>query len=162
MFLGVIAMPVIGRHPLLGSLPPPLASLAELACDLRWSWNHATDSLWEALEPTIWQRTRNPVVVLQNARHQRLETLANDPTFINQLAAADAARHDYLTRSSWFEQEHAGTLPIRIAYFSMEYGITDALPLYSGGLGALAGDHLKTASDLGIPLVAVGLFYRQG
>jgi glycogen phosphorylase len=155
-------MPVIGPHPLLGSLPTALVALADLACDLRWSWNHATDPLWEELEPTIWQRTRNPVVVLQNARHDRLEALANDPAFVASVAAANAARQDYLTRPSWFDTTHGGNSTIRIAYFSMEYGITDALPLYSGGLGALAGDHLKTASDLGIPIVAIGLFYRQG
>jgi starch phosphorylase len=155
-------MPVIGPHPLLGFLTPPLDALAELACDLRWSWNHATDALWDALEPTVWQRTRNPVLVLQNASRRRLEVLARDPAFVERVAQAAAARREYLARPSWFERQYPDHRAILIAYFSMEYGITDALPLYSGGLGALAGDHLKAASDLGVPLVAVGLFFRQG
>ncbi len=155
-------MAVVGTHPLLGSLPAPLAALAELACDLRWSWNHATDSLWQALEPTVWERTRNPVLVLQNVPRNALDKLANDQAFTNQLAAADAARLEYLSRPSWFALKHPESSRVRIAYFSMEYGITDALPLYSGGLGVLAGDHLKTASDLGMPLVALGLFFHEG
>ncbi len=155
-------MPVVGPHPLLGFLEPPLAALADLACDLRWSWNHATDALWDALEPTVWRRTRNPVLVLRNASRGHLEALASNPAFVDQLRTAVAARLEYMTRPAWFDQEYGGGSPFRVAYFSMEYGITDALPLYSGGLGALAGDHLKAASDLGVPLVAVGLLFRQG
>jgi len=121
-------------------LPQAIGTLADLACDLRWSWSHATDSLWSAIEATIWERTRNPVLVLQNASRGHLERLAAEPAFVDQVLTADAARRQYLTRRSWFEQAHADSPLKRVAYFSMEYGITDALPLYSGGLGALAGD----------------------
>ena len=155
-------MATVGRHPMLAFLPEPLAPLAELACDLRWSWNHATDALWEAVEPTIWSRTRNPILVLQNAPHDRLDQLAGDATFMQELAQAQTRAQEYVTRPTWFDERHGQPSGPTIAYFSMEYGITDALPLYSGGLGVLAGDHLKTASDLGIPIVAVGLFYAEG
>jgi starch phosphorylase len=155
-------MPSIGPHPMLGFLPGPLKALADLACDLHWSWSHATDALWAEIEPRAWQRTRNPVLVLQNAPRERLARLARDAAFVDRVAAAEAARHAYLTRRSWFEQQYPANPLGRVAYFSMEFGITDALPMYSGGLGALAGDHLKTASDLGIPLVAVGLFFHEG
>jgi starch phosphorylase len=143
-------------------LPSALAPLAELACDLRWSWNHATDTLWEGVDAVVWNRTRNPVLVLQNASQRHLQSLSADPAFVQQVIAAEAARFDYQTRPTWFERLHPGTRQLRVAYFSMEFGITDALPLYSGGLGVLAGDHLKTASDLGVPLVAIGLFYAEG
>jgi starch phosphorylase len=143
-------------------LPPALEPLADLACDLRWSWNHSTDVLWQSIDAAVWSRTHNPVLVLRNASRDRIAELAADPQFTQQLAAAEADRQDYLTRPAWFEQQHADGRAPRIAYFSMEYGITDALPLYSGGLGVLAGDHLKTASALGVPLVAVGLLYGQG
>jgi starch phosphorylase len=155
-------MPRTGAHPMLTFLPPALAPLADLACDLRWSWNHSTDVLWQSIDAAVWGRTRNPVLVLRNASRDRIAQLAADPQFMQQLAAAQADRQDYLTRPAWFEQRHPNGRAPQIAYFSMEYGITDALPLYSGGLGVLAGDHLKTASDLGVPLVAVGLLYGQG
>ena len=156
------AMPSIGPHPQLGFLPPAIGALADLACDLHWSWSHATDSLWTAIEPAIWERTQNPVLVLQNASRGHLARLAGDAAFVEQVRAADASRRDYVERVSWFDGAHADGPLQRVAYFSMEYGISDALPLYSGGLGVLAGDHLKTASDLGVPLVAVGLFFREG
>jgi starch phosphorylase len=144
------------------NLPAALAPLARLAVNLRWTWNHATDALWERLAPEIWRQTGNPVLAIQNATRSRLEELAADPGFVSSVATLDHALSDYLARPSWFHQARLVEQPLRIAYFSMEYGLTEALPLYSGGLGVLAGDHLKTASDLGVPLVAIGLFYRSG
>jgi starch phosphorylase len=144
------------------NLPAALEPLARLSLNLRWVWNHGTDRLWEALAPDVWLQTRNPVLVIQNTPRSRFEELARTPEFVERLRALDRSHAEYLARPSWFQEHHALERPFSIAYFSMEYGITDALPLYSGGLGVLAGDYLKTASDLGVPLTAVGLFYREG
>jgi len=147
----------------LGSrLPAPLAPVARLAFNLRWVWNHATDRVWEALNPEVWHQTRNPVLVIQNTPRARLGELAHDRAFIERLQQLERAEAEYRQRGSWFQQTCQLDPPPAIAYFSMEYGLTDALPLYSGGLGVLAGDHLKTASDLGVPLVGIGLYYREG
>ena len=140
----------------------PLQSIVRLAMNLRWVWNHATDQVWEALAPDVWHQTHNPVLVIQNTPRSRLEELGRNLEFVEKVNQLDHSLSDYLARPSWFQQTQSLERPLRIAYFSMEYGITEALPLYSGGLGVLAGDHLKTASDLGVPLTAVGLFYRQG
>ncbi len=144
-------------------LPEPLQPVARLALNLRWVWNHATDRLWEAFSPEVWQQTANPVLVLQNTPRSRLGELAQDAEFVARVRTLDRSLAEYLGRPSWFQRTAADAeRPLHVAYFSMEYGLTDALPLYSGGLGVLAGDHLKTASDLGIPLTGIGLFYRQG
>ncbi len=155
-------MPSEGLEFLRQKLPPPLQPVGRLALNLRWVWNHATDRLWEALAPEIWHQTHNPVLVIQNTPRSRIEELAHNAEFVARVQQLDRSLSDYLARPSWFQETQATERPLQIAYFSMEYGLTEALPLYSGGLGVLAGDHLKTASDLGIPLTAVGLFYRQG
>ena len=148
---------------LASTLPAPLQPIARLALNLRWVWNHATDRVWEALSPEVWQQTANPVLVLQNTPRSRLEELAQSEEFVERVRSLDRSLAEYCGRPSWFQRAAADAeRPLHVAYFSMEYGLTDALPLYSGGLGVLAGDHLKTASDLGIPLTAIGLFYRQG
>ena len=149
-------------HFIEGMLPEGLRPLLDLALDLHWTWNHASDALWRSLDAAVWERTRNPIFVLQTVGRDRLTSLASDPAFRDELARLDAARREYHSRPTWFERTQQAPPGLTVAYFSMEYGITDALPLYSGGLGVLAGDHLKTASDLGVPLVAVGLFYREG
>ena len=149
-------------HLLEGMLPDGLRPLLDLALDLHWTWNHAADALWRSLDAEVWEQTRNPVLVLQNAGRHRLAALPGDPAFCAELARLDAARRGYLARATWFDGRQDAPAGLTVAYFSMEYGISDALPLYSGGLGVLAGDHLKTASDLGVPLVAVGLFYHEG
>jgi starch phosphorylase len=143
-------------------LPPPLAPLAKLAYNLRWVWNHAADRIWEALNAEVWHRTGNPILVLQNTPRSRFDELARDAEFVERVRRFDRGETEYLSRSGWFQGAYSLERPPLIAYLSMEYGLMDALPLYSGGLGVLAGDHLKTASDLGVPLVAVGLFYREG
>ncbi len=143
-------------------LPPPLAILHELAADLQWSWNHSGDALWHRLNPAVWESTGNPVSVLQFTSDQHLQQLAKDPDFLTHLAQLVAARRRYLDEPGWYQQ-HYTNVPLKgIAYFSMEFGVCDALPLYAGGLGILAGDYLKTASDLGVPLVGVGLLYQEG
>lgn len=147
----------------LPSVPEPLTELIPLALDLRWSWSHVSDVLWETLDPELWQRTANPWLILQSLSPARLEALAQDQAFCRKLAELAAERRAYLEKPTWFE-EVKGEAPLGpiIAYFSMEYGLTEALPLYSGGLGMLAGDFLKTCSDLGIPAIGVGLLYQEG
>ena len=148
-------------HPFLRQLPDELSALAELALNLHWTWNHATDRLWETLAPEIWRRTGNPWLILQSMSQSRLEQLALDAGFRAELGRLMQVRRENLGGRSWFADAHDGH-DLQVAYFSMEYGLTEALPLYAGGLGILAGDHLKTASDLGVPLVAVGLLYQEG
>jgi starch phosphorylase len=143
-------------------LPPELAGLEELALDLRWTWSHAADRLWQTLAPTVWERTENPWLILQSLSDRRVAELAADGQFRDQLARILAARKEYLDGPTWFSEQYPESPISGIAYFSMEYGLGEALPLYSGGLGVLAGDHLKTASDLGLPLTAVGLLYQEG
>ncbi len=143
-------------------VPEPLRELIPLALDLRWSWSHVSDTLWESLDPELWQRTANPWLILQSLSPAKLKKLAQDPAFCQQVKELAAERQAYLAKPTWF-QEVEGQAPLNcIAYFSMEYGLTEALPLYSGGLGMLAGDFLKTCSDLGIPAVGVGLLYQEG
>lgn len=143
-------------------LPKTLSILRNLAADLRWSWNHASDVLWHQINPEVWKHTQNPVLVLQLTSDQRLNQLAEDSDFINQLNQLVDARRRYLEEPAWYQQHYPDSPLKCIAYFSMEFGICDPLPLYAGGLGMLAGDYLKTASDMGVPLVAVGLLYQEG
>ncbi len=147
---------------LLPQMPESLSGLTELALDLRWAWSHAADSLWAEIAPELWEQTRNPWLILQNISSQTLQELAQNPAFIEKLKAFSAQHQEQLTQSSWFEQNYAQTSFRQVAYFSMEFGLSEALPIYSGGLGILAGDCLKTASDLGIPLLGIGLLWQQG
>ena len=146
---------------LLPPIPESLEGLAELALDLRWSWSHAADELWERVDPELWALTRNPWLILQTVAAARLANLAGDPSFRNLVARHLQAHREALKGPTWFRQSHGDALGT-VAYFSMEFGLSEALPLYSGGLGILAGDFLKTASDLGVPVVGVGLLYQQG
>jgi starch phosphorylase len=143
-------------------LPEALRAIEALAFNLHWVWNHGTDFVWNTLDADTWSKTHNPIEVLCNTPRSRLEKLAFDGEFLWRLQYLVRQEQVYLTRPSWYQQTHGSEAPPLTAYFSMEYGITDALPLYSGGLGVLAGDYLKTASDLGVPLVAIGIFYREG
>ncbi|HEY3776785.1 MAG TPA: alpha-glucan family phosphorylase [Rhizomicrobium sp.] len=146
----------------LPDLPEQLSALRTLALDLRWTWNHEADVLWEQVDRELWARTRNPWIVLQNAAPGLLQRLATDGAFRDQLAEFTATRDAYYRRRGWFANVgHADRLR-KIAYFSMEFGLGAAMPLYAGGLGVLAGDFLKTASDLGIPAIGVGLLYQEG
>ena len=148
-------------HPFLRELAEGIEGLAQLSLDLRWTWSHAADRLWQEIAPAVWMRTKNPWFVLLSVSQQRLEQLAQDQDFRAELERLTQARQDYLKGTTWCGETYRDNRYL-IAYFSMEYGLAEALPLYSGGLGVLAGDHLKTASDLGVPLVAVGLLYQEG
>ncbi len=146
-------------------LPEPLAALDRLAANLRWSWDRPTRELFAAIDPRSWDEGgHDPRRVLAEVSTGRLDELAADPAFLERLGAADAALASYLDLPRWFQQEPDGGALADgvVAYFSPEFGIAEAVPQYSGGLGVLAGDHLKAASDLGVPLVAIGLFYRHG
>jgi starch phosphorylase len=145
----------------LPSMPEGLEGLIDLALDLRWSWNHAADKLWREIAPELWDRTGNPWLILQTVAAGRLQTLAADAGFRKMVDASIAEHREALESPVWFQEAYSKER-FSIAYFSMEYGLGEALPIYSGGLGILAGDYLKTASDLGVPVTGIGLLYQQG
>ncbi|MEU2179217.1 alpha-glucan family phosphorylase [Nocardia sp. NPDC019219] len=156
-------MKALRRFTVRAHLPERLAALGELATNLRWSWHPPTQDLFAALDPRRWQEMgHDPVRMLGEVPAARLDELAADPDYVARVDAAAADLREYLVAPGWF-QRRAGEEGVRgIAYFSMEFGVTEVLPNYSGGLGILAGDHLKAASDLGLPLIGVGLLYRSG
>ena len=137
-------------------------SLAELALDMRWSWNHATDAVWRDLDPDLWALTNNPWLVLVTVSRDKIERLLADPVFRRKLEALVQTRRQRLEAPAWFQQTHPQAPLSCVAYFSMEFMLSEALPIYSGGLGNVAGDQLQAASDLGVPVVGVGLLYQQG
>jgi starch phosphorylase len=143
-------------------LPEPLAPLEALAMNLRWSWDERTRDLFRWVDPDRWDTTsHDPVRLLGLVSRERLEALAGDASFLEFLGEVHEDLRRYLEAPSWFQKRDGG--PLRaVAYFSPEFGIAEAVPQYSGGLGVLAGDHLKSAGGLGLPLVGVGLMYRQG
>ena len=144
------------------ALPNELGALGELALDLRWTWSHETDVVWERVDAEAWSRTRNPWIILQDISTERLRALASDRSFIAELERIAGARRIYLDTPGWFSAAHGASALSGVAYFSMEFGLGEGLPLYAGGLGVLAGDFLKTASDLGLPVVGIGLLYQEG
>ncbi len=147
------------------SLPPRLAPLRELAYNLWWSWNLDVVDLFRRLDRDLWEESgHNPVLMLGIIKQERLEEAAGDDGFVSQMMRIYQAFNHYMsTGETWFNRNYGNKLPgFQIAYFSAEFGVTECLPIYSGGLGILAGDHLKSASDLGIPLVGVGLLYQEG
>jgi starch phosphorylase len=137
-------------------------SLAKLALDLRWSWNHATDEVWRQLDPALWEFTQNPWVVLQTVSKDKLQQVLTDPAFRRNVDDLLLATRQAVETPAWFQKNHPQSPLKCVAYFSMEYMLSEALPIYSGGLGNVAGDQLKAASDLGVPVVGVGLLYQQG
>jgi len=142
-------------------LPENLLPLEELALNLRWSWNSPTRDLFRDMDPATWGRCEHdPVRLLGDVSGERLAELSADQGFVRRVDAARAELASYLTSDLWFQERE--TACSGVAYFSPEFGITGALPQYSGGLGILAGDHLKSASDLGVPIIGIGLFYRSG
>jgi starch phosphorylase len=152
-------------NPLYSLLPTEVDgfdSLTELALDMRWSWNHAADEVWRQLDPALWNLTHNPWVVLQTISRAQLERTLADPAFRAQVDALVQAKRHEAEAPAWFQQNHAQAALTRVAYFSMEFMLSEALPIYSGGLGNVAGDQLKAASDLGVPVVGVGLLYQRG
>jgi starch phosphorylase len=137
-------------------------ALAELALDLRWSWNHAADDVWSRLDPGLWELTHNPWVILQTVSKKRLQDLAADALFQGRVNELLKAKRESAAAPAWFQQAHPDSPLTAAAYFSMEFMLSEALPIYSGGLGNVAGDQLKAASDLGVPVVGIGLLYQQG
>ncbi|MFJ2605655.1 alpha-glucan family phosphorylase [Streptomyces sp. NPDC087425] len=155
-------MKAIRRFTVRPVLPEPLRPIGELARNLRWSWHQETRDLFQSVDPERWAAVgRDPVRLLGSVPPARLAELARDRRFLRRLTAVADDLDDYLHGDRWY-QTRPGRLPAAVAYFSPEFGITAALPQYSGGLGILAGDHLKAASDLGVPLIGVGLLYRHG
>lgn len=159
-------MKALRRFTVRAHLPDRLSALEQLSVNLRWSWHTPTQELFASIDPQLWSRSGgDPVALLGSVTPARLDELAGDGSFLHRLDALAADLDNYLTRELWYQQQQDSSdaaLPAGIAYFSMEFGVAEVLPNYSGGLGILAGDHLKSASDLGLPLIAVGLYYRSG
>jgi starch phosphorylase len=154
-----------GGKPIYSLLPTDIEgfdSLAELALDMRWSWNHAADEVWRQLDPALWDLTYNPWAVLQTVSRDRLKRVSADPAFRRKVDDLVQARRQAAQSPAWFQQEHPKSPLTAVAYFSMEFMLSEALPIYSGGLGNVAGDQLKAAGDLGVPVIGVGLLYQQG
>ena len=147
-------------------IPQEVQELEPLASNLRWSWDRPSRELFTMIDPRAWDEgNHDPRAVLAQVDPARLEALSTDPAFLEHLAAVSSSLRAYLDLPRWFQQlpeVQAQPLDGVVAYFSPEFGISEAVPQYSGGLGVLAGDHLKSASDLGVPLAAIGLFYRHG
>jgi starch phosphorylase len=139
-----------------------LESLSELALDMRWSWDHAADEVWKKLDPALWNLTHNPWVVLQTVSEDQFQKVMSDPVFRKKVDALLQSKSLENNAPAWFQHNFPKTSLTSIAYFSMEFMLSEALPIYSGGLGNVAGDQLKTASDLGVPVVGIGLLYQQG
>ena len=153
------------RKPVYSLLPWDLDgvdSLAELALDMRWSWNHAADEVWRQLDPALWDLTHNPWVVLQTVSRDQFQKVMSDPVFRKKVDVLLQSQKHANTSPAWFQQTYPISPLTCVAYFSMEFMLSEALPIYSGGLGNVAGDQLKTASDMGVPVVGIGLLYQQG
>jgi len=142
--------------------PQGLAALTELAMDLRWSWNHCADELWRRLDPALWELTHHPNVVLQTVSREKLASVLTDPDYGQLLDRLIQEKRQAASAPAWFQEKHPQSPLTCIAYFCMEFMLSEALPIYSGGLGNVAGDQLKAASDLGVPVIGVGLLYQHG
>ncbi|MEW5702197.1 MAG: alpha-glucan family phosphorylase [Candidatus Zixiibacteriota bacterium] len=144
-------------------LPERLSALLEIAYNLRWCWHPEAIQLLRRLDPDLWESTgHNPVLMLGTIQQERLEAIAADEGLLAQIDRIATRLREYRHQTTWYDKTHGKTDRPRVAYFSAEFGLTECLPIYSGGLGVLAGDHLKAASELGIPLVGVGLLYQKG
>lgn len=145
-------------------LPKALSRLQELAYNMRFAWDHETVALFRRLDPDLWEAVyHNPVKMLGNISQEKLDNAKNDPAFMANLERVLSSFDEYMAgENTWFDEKHTTDHKPRIAYFSMEFGITECFQNYSGGLGVLSGDHLKSASDLNVPLVGVGLLYQEG
>ncbi len=156
-------MSIVRRFVVTPSLPVKLQPLLQIAHNVWWTWNPEAIQLLRRVDSDLWEKhSHNPVAILGNLTTERVDELLRDTAFLANLERVRAELDRYLTFETWFDHEHADAGKGRIGYFSLEFGLHECLPLYSGGLGILAGDHLKSASDLGIPLVGVGLAYQRG
>jgi starch phosphorylase len=153
----------IQKYRVVPALPDELGFLRDLAYNLYWTWDHDSKSLFHRLDTRLAEKAgHNPVLLLGNTNQNRLVALAKDDGYLSHLARVRESLDAYMNRKTWFEKNHPEMASCKIAYFSMEYGLAKGMPIYSGGLGILAADHLKSASDLGLPLVAIGLLYQHG
>ena len=146
-------------HPIYSLLPTEVEGfgpLAELALDMRWSWSHYADDVWRQLDPALWELTQNPWAVLQTVSRDKLQHMLADPAFRKKVDALVQTRRQAAETPAWFQQTYPQSPLTCVAYFSMEFMLSEALPIYSGGLGNVAGDQLKAASDLGVPVVGRG------
>jgi starch phosphorylase len=132
-------------------------SLAELALDMRSSWNHATDQVWRQLDPVLWELTHNPWVVLQTVSRDQIKRVLADPVFCKHVDDLVQTRRDAAEAPAWFQHTYLQSPLTCVAYFSMEFMLSEALPIYSGGLGNLAGDQLKADHGVGAPVLSVGV-----
>jgi starch phosphorylase len=159
-------MPTVHSFHVVPALPESISTLRTIAYNIRWAWDIETRELFQRLDRDLWELTEhNPVRMLGSISQNRLQDAAQDESFLAHMDRAARGLYGYInSKNTWFLRNHADKADsnIRIAYFSMEFGLTECLPIYSGGLGVLAGDHLKSSSDLGMPLVGVGLLYQQG
>lgn len=156
-------MPSLRQFTVSPKLPPALDRLRDLVTNLYWAWAPETQELFVRIDRDLWEEVHgNPVELLGRVSQARLEELAADEAFVFRLQRAARNLDEYMERRGWFAQTFPDKSDATIAYFSMEYGLHECVPIYSGGLGVLAGDHLKTASDLGLPLVGIGLAYAEG
>ena len=146
------------------SLTPKIRRLRDLAYNLWWSWDREANDLFQRLDPSLWETTaHNPALMLGTISHRQLEKAANDKEFLAHMDRVCRRFDKYMgNKQTWYETSHGAAGEMCIVYISAEFGLTECLPIYCGGLGTLAGDHLKSASDLGLPLVGVGLLYQEG
>ncbi|GAB6282546.1 MAG: glycosyltransferase family 1 protein [Ignavibacterium sp.] len=153
----------LGTYQVVPKLPEKLESLRDLAYNLHWTWNIESQSLFRRLDRELWEDTNhNPILLLGKVSQERLEEISNDEGFLSHLKRAYNSLQVYLSGQTWFNKNYKNGKDFHIVYFSAEYGLSECLQTYSGGLGVLAGDHLKAASDLGIPLIGIGLLYKEG
>jgi starch phosphorylase len=136
--------------------------LSELALNLHWSWNHASDQIWEQLDAELWEATQNPWVILQTVSKDKIKAALAEPEFRYRLNDLLRQNRNSYQKDAWFQKQHQSSSLTLTAYFSMEFMLSESLPIYSGGLGNVAGDQMKAASDLGVPIVGVGLLYGKG
>ena len=165
-FIGVTTLNILGRVAVFPTLPESIQRLEELAYNLWWSWKHEAQALWRDIDPELWETVyHNPIKFLRDVAQEKLEAAANDAAYQQKYEQVFAKFDHYMTcEDTWFkrtypEHERDG---MQIAYFSAEFGLHESLPIYSGGLGILSGDHCKAASDLGLPFIGVGFLYPQG
>jgi starch phosphorylase len=153
----------LGTYNVIPSLPPNLEKLREIAYNIHWSWNPDSRELFRRLDTELWDETNhNPIMMLGNISQSRLEEVSHDDGFNAHLERIYNDLQNYLEEKTWFQKNDADLKDFNVVYFSAEFGLTECLQTYSGGLGVLAGDHLKASSDLGIPLIGVGLLYKVG
>ncbi len=159
-------MRILGKVTVFPVPPEPIARLSELAYNLWWSWTPAAQALYRDIDPDLWQAVNhNPVLFLRRVRQQPLDAAAGDMDYLERYEEVMDAFDAYMdppARGTWYERAYPGQSDHLLAYFSAEFGLHESLPIYSGGLGILSGDHCKTASDLGLPFVGMGFIYPQG